>query len=264
MLKNIHGVLAAFALGALAFFYGSQSLKCTDNPRSEACSAHAKEKSYEIQSAEKADDRIATYTLWLAVFSALLVIVSVVQWTALIKADKTARRTADAARDTARATGESVTLASNNAERQLRAYVYVSRAVRVTPHHAAPGFALEIKNFGRTPAKSGRYWFVSRIEEYSCRVGFDKPKDVEIGRFEVAPAGTLSFPGINSPPDPNTLSGEQMTEFQEGKIAFFVFGELRYTDVFDQERLTKFRFRYGADGIAFGRLATCEEGNEST
>jgi hypothetical protein len=261
---SIQGVLSAFALGALAFFYASQSFKCTDNPAGEGCGGRAKAKSYEIPSPEKADDRIATYTLWLAVFSGALVIVSAVQMRALIKTDKTASRTADAARDTAKATGDSVTLASNNAERQLRAYVHIHKAVRLSPHHPAPNFALEIKNYGHTPARKGRYWFVTRIAEYSARIGFEKPTDVEIGRFESAPNAVMSFPGINVPPDQLSLTGEQMAAFQEGKIALFVFCELCYLDVFDKDRTTRFLFRYGNDGITTGRLATCEDGNDST
>jgi hypothetical protein len=263
MLKNIYGVLCAFALGALALFYASQSFKCTNNAIGEGCSGHAKAKSYEVALAEKADDRIANYTLWLAVFSGLLFVTSVVQWRALIKTDQTAQRTADAAIDTAKATGDSVTLASNNAERRLRAYVHIHKAVRISPHHAAPNFALEVKNYGHTPARNGHYWFVTRIAEYLARIGFDKPSDVKIGRFESAPSAVMSFPGINVPPDQQALTGEQMTAFQAGEIAFFVFGELCYTDVFGQRRTTRFRLRYGNDGIATGRLATCEDGNES-
>jgi hypothetical protein len=163
-----------------------------------------------------------------------------------------------------RSTGNLVQGAETTAQHQLRAYVHVHKAVRLSPHHAAPHFALEIKNYGHTPARNGTYWFVTKIAEYSESIGFDKPSDVEIGRFESAPGALMSFPGINVPPEQQSLTGEQMTAFQEGKIAFFVFGELYYTDVFDEDRITKFRVRYGNDGINTGRLATCETGNEST
>ena len=208
---------------------------------------------------------IAFYTAVLCLFTGVLAFVSFVQINYLRRADETARKSAEAANVTAKATGDSVALAGENSERQLRAYVHIHRAVRSSIHRAAPSFMLEVKNFGHTPARNGRYWFVTRIADYSSRVGFDKPSNVEIGRFELAPTAIISFPGINVPPDPQTLTDEQMMiAFQEGTIAFFVFGEFCYTDVFNKDRITRFRVRYGNDGVASGRLATCPEGNDST
>ena len=61
-----------------------------------------------------------------------------------------------------------------------------------------------------------------------------------------------------------SLTGEEMTGFQGGTIAFFVFGEITYNDVFNKRRTTKFRLRYGRESIVNARLAYCEEGNDST
>jgi hypothetical protein len=151
-----------------------------------------------------------------------------------------------------------------SAQRQLRAYVHVSSPVRVGPHEAAPGFSLEVKNFGQTPARKGTFWYMTAKGDYHEISGFDKPPGVGIGRFELAPLGVMTIAGANSIEPKMRLTDEEMIRFQGGTFAFFVFGEFTYIDVFDKRRTTKFRLRYGRDSIANSRLSNCEEGNDST
>ena len=60
-----------------------------------------------------ADENIATYTLALAIFTALLVLISVFQIAFLIKADDIATKTAQAAKDSAAAAKQSAEVAKN-------------------------------------------------------------------------------------------------------------------------------------------------------
>jgi len=105
---------------------------------------------------ETADDRIARYTWWLAAFTAALVTVSAIQIFFLIRADKTARRSADAA------------LASTTVLPRIeRAYVSVLGAAyngvidiiggrsHVTRLPAGPPniFEVMVNNYGKTPAE---------------------------------------------------------------------------------------------------------------
>jgi hypothetical protein len=151
-----------------------------------------------------------------------------------------------------------------SAQRQLRAYVHIAEAMRVGPHEAAPGFSLKVKNFGQTPARKGTYWYVTEKGNYNNVSGFKQPPDVGIGEFELAPLQVITITGANSGEPKVRLTGEEMTEFQGGTFALFVFGEFTYIDVFNKRRTTKFRLRYGREGIHSSRLSNCEEGNEST
>src|SRR6266478_2569457 len=74
----------------------------------------AKQSPKEIAQSESIDDRLARYTLWLAIFTGALVLTSVVQNYFLIRADKTARLAANAA-------ANSVQIAKESLE---RAYVF--------------------------------------------------------------------------------------------------------------------------------------------
>ena len=72
----------------------------------------------------------------------------------------------------------------------------------------------------------------------------------------------MSITGANSNPNEISLTGDEMTDFQNEAIAFFLYGELHYVDVFNKKRTTKFRLRYARESVFSGRLSNCEEGNE--
>jgi hypothetical protein len=151
-----------------------------------------------------------------------------------------------------------------SAQRQLRAYVHISDPTRVGVHQDAPEFSFLVKNFGQTPARKGTFWYVTDKGNYHKVSGFKKPPGVGIGQFELAPLGTITITGANSTEPKVRLTGEEMTEFQGGTFALFVFGEFAYIDVFNKRRTTKFRLRYGRDSVYHSRLSNCEEGNDST
>jgi hypothetical protein len=48
-------------------------------------------------------------------------------------------------------------------------------------------------------------------------------------------------------------------------MAIYVFGEIKYKDIFKTERSTRFRMMYGGGGGAApdGALTFCEEGNDA-
>ena len=49
---------------------------------------------------------------------------------------------------------------------------------------------------------------------------------------------------------------------QHGTI--YVYGEVRYRDIFGTERFTKYRLMYGgAEGERSGKMKPCDEGNEA-
>lgn len=84
-------------LAACLAWFSSRSQPTTHTVTSTVTS-NAPKTTPKTGSSESADDRIAQYTEWLAGFTGLLVLISSVQILFLIRADKTARTSADAAK----------------------------------------------------------------------------------------------------------------------------------------------------------------------
>jgi hypothetical protein len=160
--------LAAFA--AVAIFVGVVLWRALFPPHPIKNATAADEQYSEQQSAEKeapvsaakiaADEKIATYTLALAIFTALLVLVSAFQIAFLIGADETARVAANAAQQSAEAAKQAIELSDKTAIRQLRAYVYATLTIVAYPFPPKEpdryGIGFEIKNSGQTWARNVR------------------------------------------------------------------------------------------------------------
>jgi hypothetical protein len=144
--------IAAIFLIALVFaaFFGAYFGSSRQSPDENGNGAYT----------ERADDRIARYTQWLALFTAALAVVSGIQISFLIRADKTARITANA-------TTNSVTTARDSVRRQLRAYVHVANA-QVFYNRSNPAqcyVAVAIKNYGQTPALNATFLMGEHVRE---------------------------------------------------------------------------------------------------
>jgi hypothetical protein len=92
----LFGALLTVAVFAMGMLFDSS--RHPPQQTEQSSSAHqADHKSDNISEAEKADDRIARYTLWLAILTGGLVVASVVQGYFLLRSDKIARIAANAA-----------------------------------------------------------------------------------------------------------------------------------------------------------------------
>jgi hypothetical protein len=98
-----------------------------------------------ILEAEHADDRIARYNGWLAIFTGLLFTVSAVQIYFLTQADKTARTIADAA------------IQANRAWVHVRS-IQFTQPLKVLPQGAVASVEVIIENVGRSPALGVNVW----------------------------------------------------------------------------------------------------------
>jgi hypothetical protein len=102
---------AAFACLLIGFGvveWHISSLPSSNQQKTAQSDSGTAKKPKQIVAADSADDRIARYTLWLAIFTGALVIVSGFQGYFLIRADRTARISADAAKKSADNTRKSV------------------------------------------------------------------------------------------------------------------------------------------------------------
>jgi hypothetical protein len=139
-----------------------------------------------------------------------------------------------------------------NGRRQLRAYLSIKRAAREGPHRPAPKFNLIFKNCGQTPAYNGTNWGDVQVREFPLTSALIPPEKKIIGRFETPP--TSAFTVWDTEEDTISISAEQANEFDNGKIAFYIFGRLDFVDAFHKKRWLQFRFRYSSECVSNGRL----------
>ena len=157
--------------------------------------------------------------------------------------------------------------AENTAERELRAYVGVHLLQR--PDGANPTFdgikgpwiALEIRNFGKTPAYKLSHWFQGATGPPDFKGPFkDGSAEVEASPATLQPNAWLQTASLG----PESQTGHPEA-WAAGKLVAYAWGEVNYIDAFDQPRCTKFRLTYGAADLAGGTIGVrlCPEGNEA-
>jgi hypothetical protein len=160
------------------------------------------------------------------------------------------------------ATQQALRHAEETAERQLRAYVHISRAgIKFDPPES-PEWHLEIKNFGQTPAYEVSQWTHIWITDRPLKEPLPIPAaDFKTAKSILAPGNHEIMQWTKEPPIPTAslpLIGTPV-----GTI--YIYGEIKYVDAFKKQRFTKYRLFFG-DSI---RAGTCmlmpdSEGNEAT
>ncbi len=155
------------------------------------------------------------------------------------------------------------------ARAQLRAYVFVSSARVANVADGVPVAHVVIKNFGQTPAYkvvnvSGfaldRYPHPPTLNLLIRNREFSAP-----GRSRSVLAPTQSEDSIDPARRP-PLRDEEKQALANGRSIIFLYGEVRYVDIFGRRQWTKYRLMMGGPvGVrSDGALVACEEGNEAT
>jgi hypothetical protein len=153
-----------------------------------------------------------------------------------------AREAANAARDTAKATGDAVTLARLNASKELRAYVFAGSS-RID-NFVVGGWVttrIDLNNAGRTPANNLESWSGIVLREYPLRTEL-KPSPINpSSKSSLAPGGETS----HIIEWPKALSQEEFDHIIAGRMAIYVFGGVAYEDVFKEPHFMRYRLMYG-------------------
>ena len=162
-----------------------------------------------------------------------------------------------------RATDRLVTGAESTAQRELRAYVSVDPFdIKDDKGNNIPNkIAVRMLNSGKTPAHRLSQWTGSDIKEFPLSSELKKPSsDIHNGLSVLNPQSKrlmiVEYPIDNM--------NREKAKVENGQIAFYVWGEVHYCDIFDTEHITKFAFYIGKDGLRYHRLAYCATGNEAT
>jgi hypothetical protein len=158
---------------------------------------------------------------------------------------------------------------------QLRAYVFVhtAKVVILDDEVTVPTAVVVIKNSGQTPAR--RLINVSgfAVSQHPIKT----MPNLLVSDREFASVWTKTDLGADNTTatttpisyDPIYATRAAKAEFvkglSEGKLIAFVYGEIRYRDVFKRRWWTKYRLMMGGPiGFAEGQLVGCNEGNEAT
>jgi hypothetical protein len=223
---------AAFAIGIV--FYSSRHPPQQSEQQSSA--EHSAKKTDNISDAEKADDRIARYTLWLAVLTGGLVLMAGIQGYFLLRSDKTARTAADAAKLSAEAAKASADMVPN----VERAYVFIK--TMIAKRHAGHPHMVDIHfhNYGRTPANVAKLAACVRVLDH-IPTDADIPGDQQPGQeIEIIIGADKPWVMDNLTCHEDVREPREGNELQQGKTHIYCWGMLEYRDIFGKTNPTNF------------------------
>jgi hypothetical protein len=242
-------VLTIFALAALVFIQWREH-------RDEHRAQHqATQKAKDIPPPELADDRIADYTLALAILTGCLVAVSAIQIRFLISADQNAKTAADAAL-------EQTTHLSSQADTMKamqRAFLAVD-SIGIENIHGIPIIAkTRIKNTGNVAA-SGVRWIVYADTDINPRrklFMIDKNKIDRSNNIIAPKADMVRFTNISKD---YSIIPANFEEIRTRAKVLYICGKVYYFDgIAPTERWTRFCHRYEADCLKTGSANITDE-----
>lgn len=225
-------ILAALFLGA--FWWADRSAPPIHQPpephrQPAAAQEEKREQPKEPFWQRAVDDPVAAFTMALTVFTGILAFATFYLW-------KSTERLVVGAEDTA--------------ERQLRAYVLVDKC-RIADLEVGkePTARVEIKNFGQTPAYDLTQTCLIRIEGFPLEKEWilKEPADGEAAKSILGPQGVL----ITGSRYGALLSQMQIDALASGHYAMYVFGRIRYSDAFKQDRSTYYTL-FSGGGVGVG------------
>lgn len=167
-----------------------------------------------------------------------------------------------AASKAARAAQDSVRVASDTAERELRAYVSLSE-VRIDNLNEGQPFkvTLKIKNVGQTPAKEFGAWAQVFYRPHSDDGKIQFTISGRRSVTEMGPVGEYSIP-LRAQMLPQAIN---FSDIASGQMYVIVAGFYSYRDIFKRRRRGIFRYfvRYDHLEAGAGSLVSCNRHNYS-
>ncbi len=144
-----------------------------------------------------------------------------------------------------------------SAEQQLRAYVYVDT---INVHDFVPdsfGLRLTLKNFGATPAYDVGLYFAWRVVQPNRDLR-NYAADIYQGWSDIAPTQGKSSTAKMNMDDVRPF----FVHVESGFLAYYIYGHVRYRDVFGVARDTWFQFQLNGQ-FADQDLGISQLGNAS-
>jgi len=200
----------------------------------------------------------------LAIFAAWAVFVGLRTLKAVVTQAIANTISANAAKTSADAAVETIKTMKDTAERQLRAYVLVTTAQihRDANFRYKLSVKIKIKNFGATPAYDLTNWMGVDFISWPLPADLGKPENPNENRSTsiLGPGDTTELGG----PMQSLLVPELEAKIRHGESTIVVWGEIRYRDAFNIQRVTNFRTFCIGENINDGRFAPHDQGNDAT
>jgi hypothetical protein len=132
----------------------------------------------------------------------------------------------------------------DSAQRQLRAYVGISKcSLKLEPANIPEGQVC-VQNFGQTPAHKVRQWINIRIAPYPLTFTLPELEDLQGSLFTVWPGGYTTSVATQQP----TVPPHVLPHLGSDQYTVYVCGKIIYEDIFGKEQYTYYRFIYGGPG----------------
>lgn len=198
-----------------------------------------------------AEDRVADYTMWLTIFTAVLAAVSIVQICFLLRSDKTARISSEAAKKSAEI-AEAALVAGT------RAIVSVSGLTSFWELGAEGTlnwrFRPQWRNAGKTPTKNMRLYSECELRNSLLPHGFDFSNNIASpGPGHLGP-DAQALGGLA--PRDAPITPQDILDAEANRKFIYLWGWARYYDVFPNtpEHVTAFCWRI----LPFGNPLSAE------
>ena len=235
------GILLAVAIFAIGMIFASSPLIQQYNQLEKSSDGqHAKEKSIKIGESETSDDKIARYTWWLALLTGGLVVTATVQGYFLLRADKTARIAANAARLSADAA---------IAAERARFYIVIeshnlTNMIYLARNGALRGENISIKyrfqNYGKTPGIVRELTLDSRIATDPADPSGHPVYITEFPEYMIGANGMTETAFYNPM---LALEAPQVEAMGRNTARLWFYGRLYYDDIFGNPQVHRFYFR---------------------
>jgi hypothetical protein len=150
----------------------------------------------------------------------------------------------------------------STANRQLRAYVFISGAqLDDIGVGQIPYAQLRFKNFGQTPAYKMTQWAMVGIGKFPLETHPTTNESEPLPERPLPPQGEIS---LHPPKYKTPLNAKMLDELSKGMLAIYVTGEIRYRDAFKKKRRTRYLLYSGGSIGLSGQLAAYKDGNDAT
>lgn len=203
---------------------------------------------------------LALWQIWIGVAGTMVAAVGLIFIAVTLYYTRRAVKEASLA---TQAANDAVAITREIGERQLRAYVHVTRIglEQVNNDECEPAVRVSYKNFGQSPAQQVINKF-HIIFKGGGEIPFKRrPTEKEESGFTLGP--TQERHSVMPAPLDNLHNFRE--KLTQGTTTMFVKGEITYVDVFDRPRFTRYHFRLHIEpeGLAdTTSFLVCEDGNE--
>jgi len=250
MLGRLANVAAIAAFVGLLLGFGFAEWRISSSPsRNEEKTGQSDyrsaKKPEQISQTQSTDDRLARYTLWLAIFTGALVVVSGIQGYFLLRADKTARLAANAATDQAALTRETMTKTQRAfvlvkaLEVELITFPYQSPTAGIIDRIAGWRIGVEWENSGDTPTRDLITHVSLKFFDDGIPNNYDFPDLPErnVSNALIGPRGTIHSASF-------LISVQEAQDVKNGPKRLYMWGWGEYDDVFPNTKRHRTEFCY--------------------